>query len=579
MRLVLLGIALFAALLPGLRVFRNSLLPAPDKNERPPYTNDVAGCGPSAAAPIRFNGERRMVPLPGWGSHTWKVAAANDSALFYFNQGLNLFYSFHTDEALSSFTEAQRHDPNCAMAYWGQAMASGPIINAPDYGFNNPAVVEALSKGEALAGDPLEKALIKAQQLRFTADKKAKPQQLAQAYRDAMQQLYAQYSGHPEVAVLYADALMMIHPRNWYEPDGKEKEGTAEIVKTLALILKHAPDHPAALHYYIHMVEPSQHPERARQAADRLMPLMPAVTHMVHMPSHIYIRTGDYRKGIESNRMAVKGYNTYQQVLNRWEGNRYLYFHHNVDMQGASASLMGDYTEAAKAYGLVLSQFRPSDSAFFQTPAFSNVVQFNTAQLYLLQVRFGRWQQLLQSKAPLTHRTYHRLLWAFGQGMALAKTGKPEAAAQQLAYMKKLMKDFSLFVQRPNRNRAIDPATVAALLLEGTISQAQQQPDTAAARFEAAVRAEDALRYAEPEDWRLPARQFLAQLHLEQRDYAKAKAVLEADLADHPNNYWALNGMYAVLTAQGKKAEAATWRKAHAAILSQGDGRLKGVMY
>jgi tetratricopeptide (TPR) repeat protein len=394
-----------------------------------------------------------------------------------------------------------------------------------------------------------------------------------------MQQLSKQFPNHPEVAVLYADALMLVHPRDWYETNGTEREGTAAIVDLLADIIRRFPKHPAALHYYIHMVEPSHHPEKARTAADRLMPLMPMVSHMVHMPSHIYIRTGDYQKGIEANKMAVNGYDTYQKIMNGWEGNRYLYFHHNVDMRGANASLMGNYAEAAKAYGLLLSQFRPSDSAFFGNLAFSNVVQFNTAQLYLLDVRFGRWQQLLQSKTPLTNRPYHRLLWAFGQGMALAKTGQPEAAEQQLSNIKALIKESSFYVRRPNRNRAIDVVPIAALLLEGTIRQVQQQPDSAAAYFEAAIKAEDALRYSEPEDWRLPARHFLAQLYLEQKAFAKAKAVLEADLKDHPNNFWALHGLYAILQGQGKSTEAAAWHKAHKPILSQGDGRLQGVLY
>jgi tetratricopeptide (TPR) repeat protein len=544
------------------------VLPLPAGDNLSFNNKDVIGCGPSSTAEIFFDSSRKMVPLPGWGQHQWKIETAYDSAQFYFNQGLNLFYSFHMQEARASFLEAQRHDPGCAMAYWGQAMAEGPFINAPVYTFNNPSLRSLLQKAEALAKNELEKTLIQAQQLRFTSVGNTTLKDLAVVYKNRMQQLYAKHPENTEVAVLYADALMQVEPRNWYTEKGAEKEGTAEIVSLLETILAAKPDHPAALHYYIHMVEPSTQPGRAKEEADRLLPLLPSVTHMVHMPSHIYVRTGDYRKGIRSNEEAVRGYTAFRNVLKGWEGSRYLYFFHNVDMQGANASLMGNYAETKKAYGLNLSQFSSSDAALYSIPSLTNVVQFATAQMYLTDVRFGNWKKILQSKGPVSSRPYHRLLWQFGRGMALAKTGSMDGAEQCLAMVKALLNDSSLYTIRPNRNRAIDAANIAMLVLEGTIHAEQKRWDDAIRLFEAAVKAEDGLRYSEPEDWRLPARHYLGQVYLLKGEPAKAQTVFEEDLLDHPRNYWALNGLYAALLRQQKKAAALRLKQQHQSVFA-----------
>lgn len=541
----------------------STVAPLSPADYRPYNTNGVVGCGPASAEEISFDAERKMVPLPGWGRYNWKVEAANDSAQFYFNQGLNMFYSFHTQEANASFLEAQRHDPNCAMAFWGQTMAAAPTINAPVYNFNDPALIGVLQKAEALAKNEIERSIIHAQQLRFTTAKNADQKDLMVAYRNALQQLHARHPHNLDLAVLYADALMLVNPRNWYDGKGMEKEGTTEIISLLADILKVNPNHPAALHYYIHMVEPSTQPERAKDEADRLLPMLPSVAHMVHMPSHIYVRTGDYQKGIRSNKEALKGYAAYKKVMKGWEGSRYLYFYHNADMQGANAALMGNYEETTKAYVLNLSQFSPADSVFYSNPSMMNTVQFVTAQPYLTDVRFGNWKSILLSKSAVTNKPYHKLLWQFGRGMAFAKTGNIQAAKQCLSKVQELMKDSSLYNRRPNRSPAIDAANIAALILQGTLSAEQKRWDDAVQQLEAAVIAEDMLRYSEPEDWRLPARQFLGQVYLLKGEPAKAQKIFEEDLVDHAQNYWALNGLYFALIRQNNKAAALRLKQQH----------------
>ncbi len=558
MRRLIISLPDVTALLFLLLLFTKTSPVAPVlPDDSPPYnTNEVVGCAPASASKILFDAERKMVPLPGWGRYSWKVEAANDSAQFYFNQGLNMFYSFHMQEAKASFQEAQRHDANCAMAFWGETMAAAPTINAPVYNFNDPAMTGVLQKAEALAKNETEKAIIQAQQLRFTTAKNADQKGLMVAYKNALQELHAKHPYNLDLAVLYADALMLVDPRNWYDEKGTEKEGTTEIISLLDDILKVNPNHPAALHYYIHMVEPSTQPERAKDEADRLLPMLPSVAHMVHMPSHIYVRTGDYQKGIRSNKEAIEGYAAYKKAMKGWEGSRYMYFYHNADMQGANAALMGNYEETKKAYALNLSQFSPSDSVFYSNPSMMNTVQFITAQLYLTDVRFGNWKHILLSEGAVTNKPYHRLLWQYGRGMAFAKTGNIQAAQHCLSTVKELIRDSSLYTGRPNRSRAIDAANIAALILEGTLSTEQKRWDDAIQQLEAAVKAEDKLRYSEPEDWRLPARQFLGQVYLLKGEPATAQKIFEEDLIDHPQNYWALNGLYFALIRQGNKAAA-----------------------
>lgn len=515
-----------------------------------------------------------MVPLPGWGSHQWKIETSSDSAQFYFNQGLNLFYSFHMSEAKASFQEAQLHDEKCAMAYWGETMAAGPFINAPLYRFTDSASsIAAIEKAVSFAKNDREKAIIKAQHLRFTADKKA------EKYMQAMEALYLQNKNDAEIAILYADALMLMHPRDWYDAKGTEKEGTKEIIGLLEQILKQNPDHPAALHYYIHMVEPSATPRRARDAADRLLMLLPSVAHMVHMPSHIYVRTGDYSKGILANKKAIAGYSNYKQILKGWDGNHFLYLYHNADMQGTNAMMMGNYKLAKSSFQQNRDQFDIRDTSNYSTPALSSYSQFITMQPYLVDVRFGNWKKILKENKPMSNYAFHKILWLFGQGMALAATDKIHDAEEALKKMKALFNDSLLYARRPNRNRGIDAVNIAALLLEGRILMQEKNWAGAIEIFSSAVTAEDTLRYSEPEDWRIPSRQFLGQAYLLKGDYQLAQKTFEEDLLKHPNNFWTLNGLNDVYKKQTNVKAPIALLKQYRKAFANADIKLYGAVY
>jgi hypothetical protein len=524
------GIILFAivilAFLVALTAFRPGMISKKINPKNIYAREDVMECGPVSRIPIELYAERRFIPLPGWGNHSLKVNTTNDSAQFYFNQGLNLFYSFHLGESQSSFLEAQRHDSTCAMAYWGYAMASGPIINNTAYSFTDENIIKSLEKASTLTSDPVEQDLIKAQQIRYVSDNSKSRRDLFIAYRDAMKSVYEKYPDNVEIAVLYADAAMMVDARNWYDLSGKPFDGTDDIIALLEKIMAKQSDHPAALHYYIHMVETSHTPGRAIDESDKLLYLMPSVTHMVHMPSHIYIRTGDYKKGILSNQLAVKGYDLYRETLkNGWEGSRHLYLYHNVDMQGSNALMMGNYAAAREAFHTNARRFKPSDSSDYGSGGYGHYVQFLTVQPYLLNVRFGKWSELLAAKKPVSNHTAHKIYWNFGRGMAQAKTKRIGAAQASLNAMKELMKDAGLEARMGLRSRAIDIVQVPAAILEGTIALAQKRNNDAIRFFTAAVNAEDTLHYAEPESWRIPARHYLGQAYLQKGDFGKAQKV------------------------------------------------------
>jgi tetratricopeptide (TPR) repeat protein len=547
----------------------------------PSISDEGVSCGPAEEITSDLDKTgRKMVALPGWGTHSWKITTTSDSAQYYFDQGLNLLYSFHLGESRASFQEAQRHDPACAMAYWGETMTNSPYINNTGYHFSDSLSIAVIQKAKDLATVPLEQAVIQAQQVRFTTNEQADRRELAKAYQDAMQAVYEQNPDNIEVATLYADARMIMDARNWYTQQGEPKAGTDDIIRLLEQILEKNPAHPAALHYYIHIVEPSHTPERATEEADKLLGLLPSVAHMVHMPSHIYVRTGDYKKGVVSNERAIAGYGEYMKTIrNGWEGSRPLYLYHNADMQGTSALMMGNYKAAKRAFDQNVKRFNIQDTAMYAQQGFGEYLQFATVQSYLLNIRFGKWKQVLESKAPVSPHTYHTLLWQFGQGMALAKTNDLPGATAALQAMTEKMKDTLLMARMHTRSRPYDVAVVAKTLLEGTIALAQNKKQEAIQLYSAAVEAEDTLRYAEPESWRLPARHYLGHVYLLEGDFSKAQQTFEQDLLDHPNNFWAVNGLRNALKKQNKPEAVKQLEKKYANVFAEADVKLPGAVY
>ncbi len=310
--------------------------------------------------------------LKGWGDYVMAVTATNDSARIYFEQGINMYYGFHIIESLASFEKSVKFDSNFAMGHWGKALAFGPNINDYGYAVSSEALVAA-GKARDLAGSctPVEKALINAMQVRYSSDSTESRDKLNNEYANAMKAVYESFPESNDAAALYVDALMLQHPWDLYDHAGEPKKWTPEIVQVLEKILKQYPDHPGASHYYIHAVEASNHPEKALGAAAKLPVLMPGVSHLVHMPAHIYIRTGNYTKGAELNKLAVEGYNNYLSVYPAVANNASLYLVHNLHMEATCANMDGRFAYAARVSEDCQKSF---DSSWLSMPDFPGVM-------------------------------------------------------------------------------------------------------------------------------------------------------------------------------------------------------------
>lgn len=494
---------------------------------------------------------QQMMPLPGTGSHQWKISTQNDSAQFYFNQGINLYYGFHIIEALPSFKKAQTFDPGCAMLYWAEALAYGPNIN--DFGYAaSPAALAATKKAtELIANSSLkEKGLIEAMQVRYSDDSTQKREYLNQLYADKMRELYKKFPADAEVGALYADALMIQHPWDLWEHNWQPKPWTPQIEKVLENVLKFSPDHPGANHYYIHTMEASPFASKANASAERLGRLAPGLSHMVHMPSHIYIRTGQYEKGVKVNKSAVERYKIYQQLFPDVANNAPLYEIHNRHMQAACSMNRNDYSSALNDAIECRNSF---DTSFLSMDApIGPYIQYVYMTPELTMIRFKKWEDILQAKAVETRFHYAALLQKFARGMAYANTGHAQEAKRELAEIELLMKEKDLAVVFSPFNAPLTAAKIAGYILMGTIADKENDPDAAISYFKKAVVTEDSLVYNEPRDWLIPARHFLGNLLIAQKKYKEAEKVFGEDLKVQPDNYTSVKGLQSV--RQNKKS-------------------------
>lgn len=491
-------------------------------------------------------------PLTGWGNYSWKITTSSDSAQFYFDQGINMYYAFHIIESRASFDKATRFDPACAMAWWGKALAFGPNIN--DFGYARPsdAYPSAMRAKELKSSSrPLEKALIEAMEVRYSNDSTQQQDKLNEKYTAAMSNVYNSHLRNADAAALYGDALMLLHPWDLYSKNYTPKPWTPELVKVLEAGLELNPKHPGANHYYIHAVEASAKPEQALAAAKLLSTLMPDVAHVTHMPSHIYIRTGYYNKGLSLNDDAIAGFNKYTATFPAVVENASLYLIHNLHMKANCAEMSGNYKAAKEAS----DQLQNSIPAFYLSMpgALGNYVQYLYETSLFTDLRFGKWDEILSMPVNDT-LAYSSVLRHFARGMAYTGKSDVASARKELKQMQSKMGDTALKVPFTPFNSAFDAALVAESILQGSIATALDRKDEAVRYFTKAVTAEDNLIYNEPRDWLLPARQYLGKSLLLKGDYKKAELVFRKDLEINPNNGWALTGLAAVYKSQSEKA-------------------------
>ena len=459
----------------------------------------------------------------------------------YFDQGLRMTYGFNHDAAGRAFAEAARLDPDCAMCVWGQALVLGPNINLPMSVEVAAPAAKFAAKARQLAGDarPVDRALIEALAKRYADPAPADRKPLDEAYAEAMGDVARRFPDDDDVATLYAEALMDLSPWAYWNPDGKPAAHTGALMAALERVMARNPRHIGAIHYYIHAVEASPEPQRAEALADTLAGLAPGSGHLVHMPAHIYIRTGRYHDATLANFAATTADAAFLAVCGGSNGVYPLgYVPHNWHFASMSASLHGSRTLALQA---AEQTARRADMQ--QLEALSFMQQYLVMPLFV-QVRFGRWDDILAQAGPPAELPYPRALWHFARGMAYADGGDRAKAVAELETLRKLAADPVLKkVEVGAVNRGDDVVAVALPMLEGELALATGQRDTGIARLHDAVGAEDALAYNEPADWPLPVRPYLGAALLATGRADEAARVYAQDLRNYPKNGWSLYGL------------------------------------
>jgi tetratricopeptide (TPR) repeat protein len=360
-----------------------------------------------------------------------------------------------------------------------------------------------------------------------------------------MKELYLKYPSDAEVGALYADALMIQHPWDLWQHNGQPKQWTPQIQKVLENVLTYSPDHPGANHYYIHTMEASPYASRANASADRLGSLQPGVAHMVHMPSHIYIRTGQYEKGAKVNRSAVENYHNYLKLYPDVANNAFLYEIHNRHMQAASTMNQSDYSLALKDAVECRKSF---DTSLLSLEApMGDAIQYVYMTPELTMVTFKQWEDIIKQPDVETRLHYAALLQHFAKGMAYANTSKLTMARSSLAKLESLLPEKDLAVVLTPFNAPITGANIAKYILMGTIAEKENNLAAAINYFKKAVATEDSLVYTEPRDWLVPARHFLGNALLSAKKYKEAGKVYREDLKVQPANYVATKGLQRAL--------------------------------
>lgn len=513
---------------------------------------NVVSCSPDFPEP--FDNSISIPLLKGWGNHQMKISTNDDSAFVYFNQGINMFYGFHFIEARASFKKAQGFDTLCAMAYLGEALTYGPNINNPAYklrSYTSALVQKATQLSSGSEG--IEKALIDAQLIRYNTDTSEGLQQVNETYAKAMETVYKKYPSSSDAGALYADALLQLHPWNLYDNTGNPRPWTAFIEGEFEKLMKQFPDHPGLNHYYIHCVEASNTAYRGLESARKLQLLTPGLSHMLHMSSHIFIRTGHYKEGVEVNQKAINAFEQYKKIYPDVEKYIGIYYKHNLAMGFANAMFLPDYRSGQQLAQAIRSSVTKSKTL---NDSLSISEQYSYSSPYLAWIRYGKWDSILIENDVPGHLVYASFLQHFAKGMALARKRKSVEAEEQLSEMDRLIDHAYLQVHPQGENSPVIIGKIAISVLKGVIAEEQGNLNKAIEIFQQAVLQEDAMDYNEPKDWLLPTRQYLGECLLKKKLYTQAESVFQQDLKLNPDNVWSLSGLYYSLSAQNKATQA-----------------------
>lgn len=509
------------------------------------------------SAPVSAQSAAGAQLLPGMGDYSHPIQTTSPEAQTYFDQGLALLYNFNHAEAERSFLKAAELDPTAPMPWWGVGIALGLNYNRDVTKLEGERLTrahDAAQKAVALSrgGSPVEAALAQALATRYSRDPNADPAVLNAQYREAMRQAYARYPDDPEVATLYADAVMNLRPWQLWATDGTPGPDTLELVKVLEAVLRRHPNHPGANHYYVHAVEASPTPERALASATRLETLVPGAGHLVHMPTHIYIHTGHIGRVAELNAKAAAADERYIAVAKPEGVYPFMYYGHNVHFVVVGNILIGRYEDALRAGEQMAAMVAP------HVEHMGPMVEWAIALPTLAHVRFHKWDAILAAPRPPERQPLARSFDQYARALALQMTGRSSEARSEAAAFESTRANVPAETMVVSFNNGPTVMAMVSHLLQGQLAASV---DEAVTHLEMAAAAQDALNYDEPEPWPWSVRETLGAVLLKAGRAAEAEKVFRKDLEKNPASGRTLFGLTKSLEAQGRTAESAIVRR------------------
>ncbi len=515
--------------------------------------------------------------LDGLGPIHMEISTDDEAVQAFFDQGMALTYGFNHQEALRAFKEAARLDPECAMAYWGWALVLSPNLNLPMQADVVPQAWEAITNAVKYKDkvSQKERMLIEALAKRLTDDPEADRKPFDQAYAEAMLAVYEEYPEDNDVATLYAASLMNLSPWNYWTDDGRPREKTPAVLSALEGAIERDNTHTGALHYYIHAVEAAE-PDRGTASADLLRGLAPGAGHLVHMPSHIYMQVGRYEEAFVANDLAAaadEGYITQCQAQGIYP---LAYYPHNIHFKAWAAMTQGRRADAMESSRKVLG--RVQEAVGDGDHWWMGYETFLTMPLFTM-IRFGMWDEALAEPAPPAGAHFWTGVWHYARGSAYLSQGNAKKAKKELKAIRKLAGAPMSKEMRVGFAKAETLLTIAGDLLAGEIASAAGDHTEAIGYLSGALFLQESIRYNEPPDWPIPARQLLGAALIEAGRYAEAEAVYWRDLEKLAENGFSLFGLVQSLQSQGRDDDVAAVQTRLEAAWASADVELQSSRY
>ena len=534
-------------------------------------------CAPAVTDRAWYNTNNKAPLFEGMGDLNFDISTDDELVQRYFNQGLVLAYGFNHAEAARSFYYASKLDPECAMTLWGYAYVLGPNYNAgmetDNYERAYDAIQRAIELSE-LKGTEKERDMILALSKRYVKDPIEDRTNLDIAYSKEMKKLFEKYPMDPDIGTLYAESMMNLHPWDLYESSGQIKPWTPSILSTLEKVLQDYPRHCGANHFYIHAVESSKTPERANEAAKLLLEgLVPNAGHLVHMPSHIYIRTGEYHQGTLANIRAIQVDSAYVTACHAQGAYPLAYFPHNQHFMAATATLEGNSSWALYAADEVSEN---ANQQLMKEPMWGTLQHYYAIPFYVY-VKFGKWNEILSWDITQEELDYPKAILHYARGMAYLGKSDLESAKIELEKLSELASKESLRqVTIWEINTVYDLVQIAERVLRAEVAGAEGNYQEGIELLKEGAAIEDGLNYNEPPDWFFSVRHNLGSMQIAAGQYQDAIVTYEDDLERLPRNGWALKGIALAHSLMGDDKSSEEAEKAFTAAWATADISLSG---